>query len=206
MNASAMEQKTHQSTIDHRRSFLRGVYSAFEDAVSAANGDDDSESKDLVLRELALRFFGGDSEDFVSGEDWAKNKRFFEALSSGLVRGDIVLRDQKDISLVLPLIIRNFEKIPDIVEHYTMTGELLDLVLLSDALMYEFFRIEGNGFLDNSEYMSLHLEVLVSMKRLYDFDMLSADNRDLPLEIRTQFSGFNEVEMTDDEREWMNAL
>lgn len=129
-------------------------------------------------------------------------RRFFDALIDGVRTGDIVLRTMGDLSAFSGLILFEFRLFPEVVEYYTKRGELLEVMRLAERACEQIRSISEE---EDDPYKGAQIHVL----HLYDYDRnREAEHRskgeddeaflELPLEVRTAFSGFFDMPTEDE--------
>lgn len=139
-------------------------------------------------------------------------RRFFDALIDGVRTGDIVLRTMGDLSAFSGLIVFALHSLPQVVEYYAHSGELLDVMRTLKKLGDQDSANASEDFEVNEKKELAHIRVL----RLYDYDQNRAaelrsqegDDEssvyDIPLEMRMEFSGFFD-EIFDEEKERLRS-
>lgn len=158
---------------------------------------------DVLLMVRAGEAFAPETDD---------QRRFFDALIDGVRTGDIVLRTMNDLSAFGGLIVFALYSLPQVVEHYAHSGELLDVMRMLKKLDDQDSANASEDFEVNEKKELAHIRVL----RLYDYDQNRAaelqaqegDDEssvcDLPLEMRMEFSGFFD-EISDEEHKRLRS-
>lgn len=126
------------------------------------------------------------------GAKWHGNVRVINALRTGIEDGTITLTSKDDLNLVHLITDGKLFLMSQVVEYYVETGEFMDLMTALKKVAYR-TPSTPDKFYEFNRFR---------MFRLYEYDMESdADRAMLPLEIRLNFSGFENDTMTGEEHE-----
>lgn len=141
---------------------------------------------------------------------WKQNLRFASALRSGVTNGTIELSTDNDALAFSVLFAKSFSLMPQVIEHYADSGEVIEL--MSAVLLQEEKdeKEERERWLPGRKRKDFEDErLLFKVLRVYNYDMRlrgesGAQDDDeslmqLPLEVRLEFSGFYDPATAADE-------
>lgn len=191
MNTSASTAVATMDTEEQRKAFLEEAHADISEIIDSAEYSGKKHDLWIDLKEVAVNgvrylFSGANSEGFTDDEYWEDHKRFVNILISAMKEEKIAFRDEGDLYLLHFLTYMSFQEMPEIIEHYASSGEIKEVMYL--------LSLDSPKLTDENFFWLYRAHT--KLTRLYEFDMFSEEHRGLPLEIRLEFSGFYEDEMT----------